>query len=414
VFRFFWTLLLFVSVAALLPAQGADSPDDGDDSPNAEPSEELQQAPRIEEPTVRVDSVGVRVQPALEFIIPYGVISQSADIPIGRSVVSTKADFDLATSAVAGQVGLSRRFGNWEPGLRAYQRSNTEGIAQPRITGGEVRLAPEERYLERERGVVGDLSWYIRENLVGNGAMELTESIETLLSEPQEGEEIQESSFEIAPSISIELRNLRIRSPRRSADIRGTYLRFTLSQRYVDHFSAPASLTGRVASLLSLDPHPRLNLEHQISATTPLYIWDRELYRPLSLGGFDTLRGFDPGDLSESRGILLRNTLSWRPVSRDEEAAFDSPLLGEEDETVKIRLHNFKALLAVDALLAQEDPDLSSKVSAYLGAGPGAALTVSAGESIHFDLRAYLTWPVGYEAIPVFYLQGAIFSVSAD
>ncbi len=377
---------------------------------SAEPRTE---EPRIQEPTLDVDAVGVRVQPQLEFIIPYGVISQSADIPIGQSVVSTKADFDLATSAVAGEVGLSRRFGNWEPGLRAYQRSNTEGIAQPRITGGEVRLIPDERYLERERGVVGDLDWYIQEDVIGNGALELTESIETLLSEPTNGEEIQESQFEIIPSLSMELRTLRIPTPRRSADIQGTYLRFTLSQRYIDEVSNPASLSGRVATLLSLDPLPRINLEHQISATTPLYIYDRELFQPLSLGGFDTLRGFDSGAVTETRGILARNTLTWRPFP-EKEADFDSPVVGEEDETVKIRIHNFKALVAVDAVVAQEEPDLDSEVSAYLGAGPGAAVTVSAGESVHFDLRAYLAWPVGYSEIPVFYLQGAIFSVSTN
>jgi hypothetical protein len=68
----------------------------------------------------------------------------------------------------------------------------------------------------------------------------------------------------------------------------------------------------------------------------------------------------------------------------------------------------------VDAVVAQEEPDLDSEVSVYLGAGPGAAVTVSAGESVHFDLRAYLAWPVGYSETPVFYLQGAIFSVSAN
>lgn len=412
--RPFFIALLLCTTAALLPAQSSGSEDSsGNDAEEEKATEELRVEPRVEEPTIQVDSVGVRVQPQLEFIIPYGVISQSADIPIGQSVISTKADFDLASSAVAGEVGLTRRFGDWEPGLRAYQRSNTEGIAQPRITGGEVRLTPDERYLERERGVVGDLNWFIREDLVGNGAMELKESIETLLSEPQDAEAIQESSFEIVPSVSMELRNLRIATPRRSADIQGTYLRFTLSQRYVEEFSSPAALSGRVATLVSLDPHPRINLEHRASATTPLYIWDRSLFNALSLGGFDTVRGFGSGDISETRGILLRNTLSWRPKPQDA-ASFDSPVVGTEDETVRIRLHNFKALLAVDTLLAQEGPELDSEINPYLGAGPGAATTVSAGESIHFDLRAFLAWPVGYDTLPVFYLRGAIFSVSTE
>lgn len=405
---------LLCTTAAFLTAQSSGSGEGGSDDAEEEVGEDdLREEPRIEEPTIQVDSVGVRVQPQLEFVIPYGVISQSADIPIGQSVVSTKADFDLASSAVAGEVGLSRRFGDWEPGLRAYQRSNTEGIAQPRITGGEVRLTPDERYLERERGVVGDLNWFIREDLVGNSAMELNESIETLLSEPQDGEAVQESSFEIIPSLSMELRNLRIATPRRSPDIRGTYLRFTLSQRYVEEFSSPASLSGRVGTLVSLDPHPRVNLEHRASATTPLYIWDRSLFKSLSLGGFDTVRGFGSGDISETRGILLRNTLSWRPAPQ-EAASFDSPVVGSEDETVKIRLHNFKALIAVDTLLAQAGPELDSEVSPYLGTGPGAAITVSAGESIHFDLRAFLAWPVGYDNLPVFYLRGAIFTVSTE
>lgn len=386
----------------------------GQSSEEEEPeTEELSVESRANEPTIEVDSVGVRVQPQLEFVIPYGVISQSADIPIGQSVVSTKADFDLATSAVAGRVGLSRRFGNWEPGLRGYQRSNTEGIAQPRITGGEVRLVPDERYLERERGVIGDLNWYIQEDVVGNGALELTESIETLLSEPTNGENVQESQFEIIPSLSMELRTLRLPTPRRSADIRGTYLRFTLSQRFVDQFSYPAALTGRIATLLSQDITRRINLEHQLSATTPLYIWDRSLFQSLSLGGFDTLRGFDSGDVTETRGFLARNTLTWRPFP-EKLTSFDSPVVGEEEETVRVRLHNFKALLAVDVLLAQEDPDIDSEVSTYVGAGPGAALTVSAGEAVHFDLRAYLAWPLGYDTIPVFYLQGALFSVSTE
>ncbi|MFP4534326.1 MAG: hypothetical protein ACLFNP_01295 [Spirochaetaceae bacterium] len=408
-FRFLLFFGILITAAAPFTASSEEE-ETGEEELPAEPRTE---DTRALEPTLDLDAVGVRVQPQLEFVIPYGVISQSADIPIGQSVVSTKADFDLAASAVAGEVGLSRRFGNWEPGLRGYQRSNTEGIAQPRIAGDEVRLLPDERYLERERGVVGDLNWYVRENLVGNGALELTESIETLLSEPPDGEEIRESQFEIIPSISMELRSLRIPTPGRSADIQGSYLRFTLSQRHIDRFSNPVVLSGGVATLLSLDPLPRINVEHQLSATTPLYVYNRELLQPLSLGGFDSLRGFDSGNVTETRGFLARNTVSWRPAP-EKEAAFDSPVVGEEDETVKVRIHNFKALLAVDALVAQEEPELESEVSGYLGTGPGAAVTVSAGESVHFDLRAYLVWPVGYSEIPVFYLQGAIFSVATD
>lgn len=409
--RFRFLLFFCILITATAPfTASSEEEETGEEELPAEPRTE---DTRALEPTLDLDAVGVRVQPQLEFVIPYGVISQSADIPIGQSVVSTKADFDLAASAVAGEVGLSRRFGNWEPGLRGYQRSNTEGIAQPRIAGDEVRLLPDERYLERERGVEGDLNWYVRENLVGNGALELTESIETLLSEPPDGEEIRESQFEIIPSISMELRSLRIPTPGRSADIQGSYLRFTLSQRHIDRFSNPVVLSGGVATLLSLDPLPRINVEHQLSATTPLYVYNRELLQPLSLGGFDSLRGFDSGNVTETRGFLARNTVSWRPAP-EKEAAFDSPVVGEEDETVKVRIHNFKALLAVDALVAQEEPELESEVSVYLGTGPGAAVTVSAGESVHFDLRAYLVWPVGYSEIPVFYLQGAIFSVATD
>lgn len=404
----FSRLLLVLLALTVTPAVVPQSQDE-----EAAETGDARSEPRGEEPTIKVDSVGVRVLPQLEFVIPYGVISQSADIPIGQSVISTNADFDLAASAVAGEVGLRRRFGSWEPGIRAYQRANAEGIAEPRITGGEVRLIPDERYLERQRGVVGGLSWYIQDDVVGNGELELTESIETLLSEPTDGEALRNSRFEIIPSLSMELRRLRIQTPTRSADIKGTYLRFTLSQRYVDRFSNPAALSGRIATLLSLDPLPSMALEHQISATTPLYIWDRELFNPLGLGGFDTLRGFGSGDVTETRGLIARNTLTWSPFP-ETSAEFESPVVGEEDMTVNVRVHNFKALLAVDALLAQKDPELDSEISAYLGTGPGAALTISTRGSIHFDLRAYLVWPVGHDTIPVFYLRGAVFSISTE
>lgn len=369
-------------------------------------------APR-EEPTIQVDTFGVRVQPQLEFIIPYGVISQRADIPIGGSVISTKADFDLASSAVSGEVGLSRRFGNWEPGVRAYQRSNSEGIAQPRITGGEVRLTPRERYLERERGAVGELSWYLMEDLVANSSLALDESIETLLSEPAPGEEVREAIFEIVPSVYLELQSLRITTPRRSAEIRGSHLRFTLSQRYVDNFASPATLEGRIATLWNHQPAGSVVLEHQLSGITPLYVWDRSLHKPLSLGGFDTLRGFDNGAVNAGRGFLARNTATWRAFPTAA-LGFDSPVVGNGDDTVRVRVHNLKLLFAADALLAQQDLELTSAIKPYLGAGPGAALTISAGESIHFDLRSYVAWAVGYSQPPIFYLQGAIFSVAVD
>lgn len=368
---------------------------------------------QVAEPTVQVDSFGVRVQPQLEFIIPYGVISQRADIPLGGSIISTQADFDLASSAVAGEVGLRRRFGPWVPGVRAYQRSNSEGIAQPRITGGEIRLAPEDRYLERERGVVGDLDFFLREDIVGLGSVEVQESVETLLSEPEAGESVQSSSFEITPSIGLELRSLRIDTPEESADLIGSYLRFTLSNRFVRDFSGPAELTGRVATLFTHEPRQRLHLEHQLSATTPLAVWDRSLFSPISLGGFDSLRGYGNGEITETRGVLSRNTVTWQPFP-GQEASFDSPVIDDGEQTVRVRVHNFKMLLAVDALLAQEAPELDSRIAAYLSLGPGASLTVSAGESIHFDLRGYVAVPYDEWEDPVFYLQGSIFSVTVE
>ncbi|MFW6329183.1 MAG: hypothetical protein ACOC28_03735 [Alkalispirochaetaceae bacterium] len=380
----------------------------------AEESEEAEEEePQMQEPTVEVDSLGVRVQPQLEFIIPFGVISQQAEIPIGGSVISTKADFDLASSAVAGEVGLSRRRGRWEPGVSAYQRSDAEGFAQPRITGGEILLAPDDLYLERKRGIVGSLNWYIREDLLGLGTIEFNERIETRLSEPEPGEEIRSSSFEAIPSVAMEFRSLRIETPRESPDIKGRYLRFTLSNRFVNGLMQPAALSGQIATLITHQPGSFLRLEHHLSGASPLFIWERDLVQSRSYGGFDTLRGYGNGEISESRALLSRNTISWRPVPR-EGVRFDSPVVDNGEETVKVRLHNLKALLAVDALLAQEAPELDSPVRSYLSFGPGAAVTVSAGDSIHFDLRSYVAVPWDEWDDPVFYLQGSIFSVTVD
>ena len=217
--------------------------------------------------------------------------------------------------------------------------------------------------------------------------------------------------FEILPTASFQITSLEVRRPRQSAELSGSYVRIAAAGRFLESLANPVALHGRFGTLWNIELTERIRLEHQFSGSTPLFIWDADDIQPVQMGGFDTLRGYSGTSLSIVRGLLLRNTLTWLPISQLE-IGFDTPMIGRRD-TIRVRLHDPKVLLALDGAVGQEAIPIDTPPTFVAGSGPGLSLTVSAENSVHFDLRAFLVWPMDRVRWPVFYLQGSLFSFSS-
>lgn len=365
----------------------------------------------VDEPTVDVNTVQIQPRPDLEFVLPYGVVRQKAEITLGRAVVDTEAEFDVPESAVSGELGLRRRFGAFEPRLGVYQKSAAESLAEPRVTGGEIAIAPDESYFLRERGLDARLVYFIDQRLHLELGTTLAESIETSRSDGN-GDPIDRERFGIGHSVAAEITSLRIPRPRDSATLRGTYARGSLTQRFDGSWERPVSLNARLGTLWHHEPLDRLSLEHQISFDTPLYIWDADRFGPLVLGGYDTVRGHSSRSLSQIRGLALRNTLGWN-ADPQMEVTVESPQRGD-DTPIPVRLHTLEALVAFDAALGQRRIDPLSAPVLRAGAGPGVSITISAAQAVHLELRSFVVWPIAESAVPQFYIQGSIFAVSGN
>lgn len=296
---------------------------------------------------------------------------------------------------ITADVSLRRRFGQWEPELRGAQDLSTGAILDPQIDASGINLGGNADSIVRVRSVGGALRWMPLQTLtcIVDGDIRYT------LRVPLDGLSSSETLTEILPEVAIETNQLRVRSPKLLPDATGSFYRFSLGQRFIESLDDPIALHLRIAALWHSKPVDQFRLEQRLSFTTPVYVWDPDRVERLEIGGYESLRGYSPGDISAVRAFLAGNTVLWL-------AAEDLSIqLGGSKRSV--RIHSPRGLIALDAALTQSEPSVRNPVGFRLGAGPGFSVILSGG-GLHFDFRGYLVWPVGHDVLPQVIFRGSL------
>lgn len=338
------------------------------------------------------------VAPSLDVTLPSGNVSVESLRQLANLGLIIGLDYNFLDNMIGARVGFSYPLGLFVPELIFFDSVDFENTVRPRVSFDEVSLFSGERYITRERG--GEARLWVRateEWIIGPSFV----AAEVYKGSLTEGAVI-EDAFYYTGRLSTVLDTLG-REDLVDDVFFGTKLTSSLDWRFRNSFDKPTELDH----ITSVDWYTMLRgdlaLESRIVAGYPLKVWDLNRTGFYSLGGVESVRGFEPDSIPAYR--YLRSSLDIRPV------LFPRASLPLRVKKARGTLHRYRLLLLSEVVATQESSDLESKVRWYGSLGAGFSMVLSGNGGNHVRSRFYLSWPVEENPQPILYWQTSFFSL---
>jgi hypothetical protein len=349
---------------------------------------------------ISVSSIRAQVSPQFEVAIPNGNISQHLSVGFNNLELTTDLYYRVVDNNIGGQFTLDFPIGRFTPYITFHQDVDNENLVEPRLANGEVQLVPSSKYLTRQRGFTPGVSYEFIRNLSIEPAITVNDIFKGNLTESQ----IVDEGVDIIPRISLIYDGIQVERNRDGFFFNGLYGETTYSVRFRG-FSNPISSRLENRLLAVADIRERIFFEEELTFDTPIVLWEHEQVNFYSLGGFGTIRGYDPDSIFALR--FFRSSL-------------DIEQLIFEDREIKIttsrkkgrfvRVHEFALLYIYDLLITQPELDLRSRAETNMSLGGGFSFTLSGQGNIQFNTQVYAAQAIGEEFSPIFYLRTSLFN----
>jgi hypothetical protein len=351
---------------------------------------------------VSVSSIRAQVSPQFEIALPNGNISQHFVVYFNDLEISFNLFYRVVDSNIGGDITFDLLLGRFRPSITFFQNVDFEKLVEPQVSGGDVLLVPTSKYLDRQRGFTPGLSYEFFRNIYLESSLTVNYIFKGNLTKST----VVDEGVDLIPRLGLTYDGIRISGNGRGFFFNGLYGQAVYSIRYRDRFNNPigSKLENRV--LASIDIGERLFIEEEITFDTPITVWDDDKINFYSLGGYGSMRGYDPDSIYAIR--FFRSSLD-----------VEQRIFGETELTIRtsrrkgssLRVHQFRLLYLYDLLVVQDELDILSSADSFMSLGGGFSFTLSGWGKNHFKTQIYAVQPIGRTFAPIFYLRTSLFNL---
>ena len=384
--------MLFVLARGLSVSASEDVPE-GETQTEHEPEGDEEPQDNVD---VRVTELRARVSPQLEVVLPSGNFYAHFVTNFNNLEIAFNLSFSVLGNTLGGDLGVSYPIKTFTPYVTFFQHIDFENYFAPDISGGEIVLVPTEKYLRRDRGFDLGSRWEAADNFAIRPSVVFDEVFKGDLTKSV----VLEEGVDIVPQTSFEYDSLRAEKTETDPVHVGLYIKSNFSLRYRDDFDTPVEADNRNRLSFYHRAGQRWFFDEEATLNYPLKIWRSDLATYYSLGGFETIRGYDEGSIPSLRFFLLSLNVE-RAIFYGRELRFK--LLKNP-----VKVHQFRLVLLSDTLLSQDRIYGGAPVDFYSGAGGGISFTFSGSGSTHFQFKVCAAQALTGEFAPIVYLRSSL------
>jgi hypothetical protein len=349
---------------------------------------------------VSVSSIRAQVSPQFEIALPSGNISQHFTLSFNSLEITSNLFYRVVDNNIGGQLTLELPFGRFRPYITFHQDVDYENLVEPGISNGEIRLVSTSKYLNRQRGFTPGISYEFIRNLSIEPSLTVNDIFKGDLTESR----IVDEGIDLIPRISLIYDGMRVERDGSGFFFNGLYGEITYGVRFRG-FSNPISSTLENRILASADIKEAIFFEEELTFDTLIVVWEEQQIDFYSLGGFGSIRGYDPDSFFALR--FLRSSLDVEQrIFQDAEIT----LTTSRKKGRFVRIHEFALLYIYDLLVTQSELDLQSPADTNMGLGGGFSFTLSGRGNIQFKTQLYAAQAIGEAFSPVVYLRTSLFN----
>jgi hypothetical protein len=349
---------------------------------------------------ISVSSIRAQASPQFEIALPSGNISQHLALSFNNLEITSNLFYRVIDNNIGGQLTLELPLGRFRPYITFHQDVDFENLVEPRISNGEVKLVPSSKYLNRQRGFTPGLSY----ELIRNLSIKPSFTVNDLFKGDLTKSRIVDEGVDLIPRISLIYDGIRVERDGNEFFFNGIYGEISYGVRFRG-FSNPISSTLENRILASADIRETVFFEEELTFDTLIDVWQDQQIDFYSLGGFGSIRGYDPDSFFAFR--FLRSSLDIEQrIFPDAEIKITT----SRKKDRFIRTHQFGLLYLYDLLFTQSELDLGSRVNTNMGIGAGFSFTLSGQGTMQFKTQVYAAHGIGESFSPVFYLRTSLFN----
>jgi len=347
---------------------------------------------------VRVTELRAQVSPQLEIILPTGNIYQHFVTYFNNLEMTFNLNFSVMGNTLGGDIRFTYPMNIISPYISFYQKLDFENYIAPAFDGKELTLVPTDKYIARERGFNVGLKYEILNNFYLVPSFVVNETFKGSLTENK----VLEEGVELIPQISFVYDSVKAEDTDKEPIFSGIYYRTTFSIRYRNDFHTPVDAENKNLFLLHHNLKRVWFFEERVTLNYPIKLWEKELARFYSLGGIESIRGYEEYSIDSFRFFLLSANVS-REILQDKE-------LRVKLFKKTVRVHQYSLFLLFDSLFTQERYSIQSHVSCYSSLGVGIAFSLSGKEKTHFKIRLSAAQGLTRDFAPIIYFRTSLFS----
>jgi hypothetical protein len=348
--------------------------------------------------TVAMSTLEAKITPHFEFTLPSGNISERLEQQFNNLNTVFTLNFNFINSSIDADVAFSYPLGFFIPGVHFFQNVDLENLIAPSFQDGELGLLPTDKYVSRDRGIGVDLVFNvspvfsITPSFLMNDTFKGSFTTDLILDEGIDW--IARTSFAVDSAKS---------QPEGSPEPRNRVICSSVfNTRFRDTLKNPVSIDHNniMQSYHRLWDH--VFIAESLTFSYPIFIWNREISRYYSLGGFNTIRGYTYGSIAAFRYLLNRFDLGFDVFP---------------NESIKIKLrkrsamiHDYRLFIILDGLMAQDHLSWNSAAHIYGGCGGGFSCLLSGEKQQHIKVTTYVVQPLEASRLPIVYFQTSFFN----
>jgi hypothetical protein len=348
---------------------------------------------------VKVTKINAQISPQLELTLPSGNVYEHFVEDFNNLRIIFDLNYNFLNNSIGGDLTFKYPIKRFEPGIKFFLDLDFENFFYPQLEGGEFTILPTEKYISRRRGLELSLSYNMFRNFYVIPAFLINDSFRGSLTTSS----VIEEGTDLTARTSFVYDSLRAKDPDKRLAFEGIYYRSVFDARFRNSFDNPVSIDNVNNFLFRFNFWDRWYLGEKVNLSYPIKIWNRDLGSFYSLGGFDSIRGYEFRSINAFRFIHLSTNLEVE-ILRDKELKFKVGKL-------QTRMHQYRVFLLLDELLTQESLSLGSRVNFFSSIGTGFSFVLSGKKKGHFKIETYIAQPLEKGGSPLLYFRTSLYKL---
>jgi hypothetical protein len=364
-------------------------------------AEESEATPEKKVIPIYVDPVQ-SITPTVDISFPSGIFYMHFEQNFDILEMVFNFNYNFFNDSLESRVSFAYPFRRFIPSVGFSGDLDFENVIAPRIVGGDVYLAPTDKYVSRVRSVDLNLGYNVLENFYLTNFFIISDIYRVSLTTGT----VLDKGVDLTERVGFIYNTLGVKELPKKIEVEGFYFRSLFSFRYRNSFNNPLSIDNHNVSLLNTNIRDRLFIEGKLSLNYPIKVYDKEKLNYYQLGGFDNIRGYGQGAINGVWFLLLGTNLELE-ILRDREIQIRK---SKRNTTI----HQFTLLFLSDGLFEQDRLNIHSPLYFHSSLGGGFSFLITRDEKKHLKVAVYAAQPLERGFSPIIYMRSTLFNFEIE